>query len=296
MGLQQRPTEVIHRSHTRRECVALALVLEAADIRYEISEGAGDFTLVVAAPDAVRARAELDAYARENRDGSAPVVTTPHRGSGWGGALGYAAVLTLVGVLQHQNTFGFDWLAAGRTHAGLIRQGEWWRAVTALSLHVDLPHLAANMAIGGLIGLFAGQLLGSGLAWASILFAGTMGNLFNAWTRQPNHTSVGASTAVFAALGIVAAHAWKRRRRTDESRLARWAPLVAGVVLLGYLGTGGARTDVAAHVAGFLSGVGLGVFYGMLGDRVMFTARIQVLLGVCTVVALALGWSLALAR
>ena len=295
MGDQPQPAEVICRSDTRRDCLVLALVLEAAGIRYEMHEDKGEFVLVVAAPDADRARAEIDAYARENRGRLAQDAAPSQRADGWTGVAGYAAILLIVSILTQRNLFGFDWVAAGKTHAGLIRQGEWWRAMTALTLHLDSAHLVANVVFGGLLGLFAGQLLGCGLAWISILFAGTAGNLLNAWVREPNHTSIGASTAVFAALGIVAAYAWKRRRRTEESRLARWAPLVGGVVLLGYLGTGGARTDVFAHVAGFVSGLGLGTFYGMRGDRRMLSERTQALLGVCALAALTLAWILALA-
>ena len=285
--------EVVYRSGTKKDCLTRALVLDASGIRYEVHGGAGEYTLVVATADEAQARGELDAYARENRDWPTGAAALTQRASGWGGVLGYAAVLLLVAILEQQEMFAFDWLAAGKTHAGLIRQGQWWRAATALSLHADLPHLVANMVIGGLIGLFAGQLLGSGLAWVSILFAGTVGNLLNAWIQQPYHTSVGASTAVFAALGIVAAHAWKRRHM-QTSRLARWAPLVGGVVLLSYLGAGGARTDVLAHVTGFLSGALLGALYGKLGDRMVLAAGIQFLLGMGALAVLALAWTLAL--
>ena len=168
-----------------------------------------------------------------------------------------------------------------------------WRTVTALTLHADARHLAANIVFGGLVGLFAGQLLGSGLAWFSILIAGAAGNLLNALIRNPGHTSVGASTAVFAALGIVAAYVWKRRRHLHASKLVRWAPLVGAVVLLSYLGTGGVRTDVAAHVAGFLAGVVLGAVYGKLGSRMESVAGSQRLLGGTALAVLALAWALA---
>jgi MYXO-CTERM domain-containing protein len=165
-----------------------------------------------------------------------------------------------------------------------------------LSLHANASHLVANIVIGGLIGLFAGQLLGSGLAWLSILIGGAAGNLLNAWIRQPAHTSIGASTAVFAALGIVAAFAWRQRRDVQTSRLARWAPLVGGIVLLGYVGTGGARTDVLAHVTGFFSGVLLGALYGRLGHRVVLAPSIQLLLGLGALAVLAFTWTCALAQ
>lgn len=295
MESRRQPLETVYRSGIRKECIEFALVLKAAGIDHQVHAKAGEFTLVVAAADAVRTRAELDAYAAENRDWPTSAVRLPQRAGGWSGVLGYAAVLLLFAILERGETFGLDWFGAGKTHAGLIQRGQWWRTVTALSLHADLSHLVANIVIGGLIGVFAGQLLGSGLAWVSILIAGATGNLLNAWIRQPGHTSVGASTAVFAALGIVAAYGWQRRRRMQASRLARWAPLVGGVILLSYLGTGGVRTDVAAHVAGFLAGALLGALYGKLGDRVALAAGAQFLLGMVALAILALAWALALA-
>lgn len=294
MKRRQEPVEAIYGPSIKKDCLKFALVLDAAGIHYEIQKKAGEFILLVAAPDAGRARAELDAYALENRDWPTGDTVLAQRSSGWGGVLGYVAVLLLVAIVERLDVLAFDWFAAGKTHAGLIRHGQWWRTVTALTLHADARHLFANIATGGLIGLFAGQLLGSGLAWMSILIAGAAGNLLNAWIRQPGHTSVGASTAVFAGLGIVAAYVWKRRRHVQAPRLKRWAPLVGAVVLLSYLGTGGVRTDVGAHVTGFLSGVVLGALYGHLGNRVALAAGAQFLLGIGALAILGLAWALAL--
>ncbi len=296
MTYQRQAEEVVYRTGTKADCLTRGLVLEAAGIGNEVHRAADGFMLIVAATDAARARAELDTYASENRDWPDRVEALPDRSSGWAGVLGYAGVSVLVAVLAQQHAFGFDWHSAGKTHAGLIRHGELWRAATALSLHADLLHLAGNIVIGGLFGLFAGQRLGSGLAWTSILVAGTVGNLLNAWVHRPQHTSVGASTAVFAALGILAAYTWTRRQHVRLFTLRRLTPLVGGAVLLSFLGTGSERTDVGAHVAGFLVGLLLGAAYGKLGDRMLFGARGQLLLGVGTVAALAFAWILALKR
>ncbi len=272
------------------------LVLEAIGIDYELQYASGEYRIVVPFASAARARTEIEAYALENRAARYGITTVPQKGSGWAGVFGYAIVLLLGFALQRNGVFGVEWIEAGKTHAGLIRAGELWRTVTALSLHSDPAHLMANIVVGGLIGLFAGQLLGSGLAWISILFAGAGGNLLNAWIRHAGHTSVGASTAVFAGLGIVAAYAWVRRESTSPSALARYAPIVGAVVLLSYLGTGGERTDVLAHVAGFLAGLLLGTLYGKLGDRIFMGKRAQFLLGIAAVAVLALTWLVALSR
>lgn len=294
MASRQQLWETVYRASARIDLSEHALVLKAAGIDYLVHKEGRELTLVVSAPDAARARTELDAYVRENRDRPAVVATLPQRTGGWCGVFGYVAVLLFITYLDHQNMFALDWSEAGKAHAGMIRDGQWYRTVTALCLHVDLYHLLANLVFGSLFGLFAGQMLGSGLAWVSILMAGAMGNLLNAWVHRPDHTSVGASTAVFATLGIVAACSWKQRSNLKESKLARWAPLVGAVVLLSYLGTGGVRTDVAAHVMGFLSGTLLGGIYGKLGSRMVLGRGMQVLLGLVAVTMLALAWAIAL--
>ena len=287
--------EDVYRS-ARKECLEHALALEAAGINYAIQERPDGYAIVVATQDAAKARSEIEAYAQENPAELFATPYVPPRANGWAGVVGYTAVLALITILQHHGIFARDWRGAGRLNAGLIRQGEMWRTVTALSLHLDLVHLVGNIAIGGLVGLFAGQLLGSGLAWISILLAGAFGNLLSASFRPASYAAIGASTAVFAALGILAAYEWVRRRQTRASMFVRYAPIVGGVVLLSYLGTGCERTDVLSHIAGFSSGLLLGAIYAKLGSRIMFGSGVQFLLGIGAVAILSLAWILALMR
>ncbi|MEK6676202.1 MAG: rhomboid family intramembrane serine protease [Planctomycetota bacterium] len=283
----------IYRCVSANDCHERALVLQAVGVAHEVRQDADGFSILVSATDADRSAAELDAYATENRDWIAVRTEIPNRANGWDGVLFFGTVLLLIAVLEQRRAFGLNWFAFGETNAGLIRQGEWWRAVTALTLHVDLGHLLANLFIGSLLGLFAGQSLGSGFAWFMILMGGALGNLLNATVRHSDHTSVGASTAVFAALGLLVANAWRQRRMPRTSKRERWVPLVGGVLLLSYLGTSGERTDVAAHVFGFMCGTLTGGFSGKLGDR-FFAPRAQFLFGLAALTFLALAWTLAL--
>ena len=66
------------------------------------------------------------------------------------------------------------------------------------------------------------------------------------------------------------------------------------MLLLAYTGLGGERTDVIAHVTGFLSGLLLGGLYGMLGQRVSIKTRSQFALGLTALAFLAFCWLLAL--
>jgi membrane associated rhomboid family serine protease len=97
-----------------------------------------------------------------------------------------------------------------------------------------------------------------------MLAAGTMGNTMNAlFHMSEGHRSIGASTAVFAAVGILAAVQtitdWgKRRERHRFGFVEIAAPVVGGLTLLGMLGAGKGNTDVWAHGFGFLSGLLVG--------------------------------------
>jgi membrane associated rhomboid family serine protease len=166
-------------------------------------------------------------------------------------------------------TVASKWASAGVSNASDVRDGEWWRTVTALLLHADIVHLLGNLALGGLlVGLLATE-AGVGTALLLTLLGGALGNASNALIGATTHSSIGASTAVFAALGALVGG----RLRLDRAGIQRgraWIPLIAGLVILGWLGgpserigaNGAAvRTDVPAHVLGLLWGLALGFYY-----------------------------------
>ncbi len=161
---------------------------------------------------------------------------------------------------QQINLFGHhpvNWIELGNAHAGKILHGEWWRLITALTLHSGVLHLISNIALGGIIMIRLCRLLGSGRAWFLVLCAGSLGNLLNALVQSPDHRSIGSSTAVFAAIGLLATinmlHFRSNQRRN-------WTlPLAAALGLLALLGASGDNTDIGAHLFGFISGIGLGL-------------------------------------
>ena len=288
-------TEVtIYSSASHAQCREGTLVLEAAGIGYRLERTAGAYALTVKARDEKRALAELDAHERENQEWRAPAPPTSRKANGWSGVLIYCVLLSAVAMLERRYAFGCDWLAAGRMQAGLVCEGEWWRTVTALTLHADGSHLVANLAFGILFGVFVGQLLGSGFAWFSILVAGACGNALNAWVQPPTHNAVGASTALFAALGLLSAYTWRRSQHTEHRWARRLAPLAGGVALLGLTGGGGEGTDVIAHLTGFFSGILLGAAYGSLANRLRLNVRMQLVFGSFAIGLLAFAWLSAL--
>lgn len=164
--------------------------------------------------------------------------------------------LTLLG-LELPNYGTLDLNASGVAHAESIMNGELWRCITALTLHGSLVHLLGNLTIGGVFIILLCSEFGSGLAWSLLLASGATGNLINAWAQSPAHRSVGASTLVFAAVGMLAAISTLRYR--NQLRKRWFVPVAAGLALLAVLGSEGAQTDLGAHLFGFMTGLLLGL-------------------------------------
>ncbi len=266
----------VFRSPNRAACIERALVLHALEIDYEIHNIDGEYLLLVDVGDSDRASNELGEYNSEPPlKPKRPPEPMPVISDGVAGVVVYVILLVAVGWIQTQDVAGLDWFPRGKIDAGLIMDGEWWRTVTALTLHLDVGHLSANLVFGAVFGVFASQMLGNGLAWFSILMSGVFGNALNAWLHSPDHTAAGASTAIFGALGLFTSYVWRRRRSTDTRWPYRYAPVIAGVALLAYTGVGGERTDIGAHLSGFACGVAIGVLYGLLGDRLPTGRNIQ---------------------
>jgi membrane associated rhomboid family serine protease len=185
------------------------------------------------------------------------------------------------------------WLERGSASAARILDGELWRTVTAVTLHADLVHALSNaFAIVVFFGAVSGQ-LGRGVSGALILLAGAGGNLANAYLRGPPHDAVGASTAVFGAVGIVGSLAMMRNREMGNRRGA-WVGIAAALALLGMLGSGGARVDVMAHALGFLIGAALAMLVGLTLPRSR-GGDVQWKCGVAAVALIVYCWMLALA-
>jgi membrane associated rhomboid family serine protease len=219
-----------------------------------VPEG-GFMALYVAPEDAARANGELAAYDRENRQGP------PQKEWLFPGlprievAMVYWVVLLFFFAAGRHEAFSFDWLGEGAAQTGLMLKGEWWRAVTALCLHTSGAHLLGNLVFGTVFLMLLSQVTGSGIAALTMITAGAAGNVLGALVRSPEYTSIGASTAIFASIGLLAALRQVGHQHFAISVLRNWTPVAGGLALLAFLGLSGENTDILAHVLGFGSGI-----------------------------------------
>ena len=268
------------------------LVLLAQGLSPSLRPSAGDVVLSVPAGEMDRARAALSAYEIENP----PKVADPRE---VGSADSFAAsavagllILAFFSITVMSNPT-MSWFERGSADAQKILHGEIWRTVTALTLHADVAHALSNaFALALFLGAVS-SLLGTGLGCALILLAGAGGNLANAFLHGAPHVSIGASTAVFGAVGALGGMGVVVRRTKAWSRRRAWLPFAAALALLGILGTGGGRVDIWAHFFGLLVG-------GVLGNLIaLATPRspgfgIQWACGGAAVTVLIYCWTVAL--
>ncbi len=288
--------EIAFESLHRKDCMNSRLVLEAANIASQVVQVDGSWQLLVARGDSAAAFSELEAYRLEMKGDAGPVRVKVATFGGAGLAVFfYAAVVISVYVLDDVSAYGWQWSALGNMQAGLVMAGQSWRTVTALTLHADTAHLGSNLLFGIGFGYLVGRILGGGVGWYIIVLAGALGNAMNAAIRNADHTSIGASTAVFAALGVMVAHALRPRSSVLESPMRRWSPLVAGVLLLALIGVGGERTDVLAHITGFIAGTMIGWIGCRIPDRWLGSTTLQSLAAGTTLLIVFGAWSVAIA-
>jgi len=272
-----------------------SLVLTSAEIPHQLRLVDRQFLLTVESADLAAAARALDAFDTERAtDYAAPPPPVPEGRS----LLGIASVVVLVAFYvvtgPREAATPTRWFDVGSAVAHLILHGQWWRAITAMTLHADLLHLVGN-AIACLIFVTAvGRWIGTGLGAVLILAAGMAGNVLTALVhRHEQHISIGASTGTFAALGVLAGLGALRRWRALPQRKRAWLPIGAGLALFAMLGVGDGQTvDVYAHLLGLGAGCVLGLAAASVVPR-RLGALAQAALSVLAAAALAGAWWLA---
>ena len=269
-----------------------SLVLASAGIAHAMHRRSHRWSITVAQHERNAAQRVISLYLIENpiRQADSVALSPPHPNS-WSAV--YASLLlatvhiAIAGTGQPSffiSTFGAD--------AGLILDGQIYRCITALLLHSDWAHLLGNMVATALFGTFAARLYGWGFSWLLIVAAGALGNAGTAWWYGDHHLSIGASTGIFAALGLCAASAFRDVSQFRSRRRHPWLSLAAALALLGWLGTS-PRSDLLAHLCGLVCGCCIGIvcvrylskyLYGLISrplQTVAFAVTSAVLLGSC---------------
>jgi rhomboid protease GluP len=148
-----------------------------------------------------------------------------------------------------------DWLWSNGVMwmPGLLR-GEWWRLFTHQFMHLHVTHLLLNMATLWVLGMLAVRLVGPFWFLPIYLAAGVAGALAQG-ALAPEAACLGASGAIFGALGIVAVAVLRDRQGLPQRWRTRFLRRLAAVLALqlaaDWLIPGVAALD---HLGGLVAG------------------------------------------
>ena len=280
---------------SRHLCAERQFVLSSRGIDSQIIATQTGFSLLVNAIDEQQALGEIAAYVDENIiNAPEPSTTQPKPLEFIPALLGYVWVLIIISIAAGFSVFAVDWYSQGRIDAAQIYQGQWWRLVTALSLHANGQHLLSNIGFGLLFLYYFSRYVGYGLASLALLLSGILGNAINVYMHGSSHYSIGASTAVFGVLGLLSAYVWKMRYFSQATWSKRLGPVFGGIALLAFTGTGGENTDIGAHLWGFVSGLVLGWLCGKFNEKIPLDNARQNRFAYTALAIIGLAWTLAL--
>jgi membrane associated rhomboid family serine protease len=163
-------------------------------------------------------------------------------------------------------------------------QGQWWRFVTPIFLHVQMPgfgplHLLVNMYGLFMLGPYVEKLYGSAKFVVFWIVTGVAGVLASYLTVRPESAasslgrflfkevdapSAGASGALFGLVGVLFIFGIKYRHELPEGFKRAFGtgmlPMIAINLFIGYIGRG--FIDNAAHLGGLLAGMMLALLVG----------------------------------
>jgi rhomboid protease GluP len=243
-----------------------ALVLSSSGISHRVRKGEAGWDLLVEETNHEKALTAIEQYLEENQDLRPTDEPICHEYCKTLTGLWASVILLACHVAFTVANDSQSLIRAYGSSAFHIMNGELYRTVTSLMLHANAVHLAGNMLGIALFGTAVCTLTGWGVGWIMILGTGIIGNLANALLYKTGHLSVGASTAVFGSVGILAAQQFFRKFRLRGRQIRAWLPLAGGLALLGILGSG-KHADLLAHFFGFIAGIISGALYAIFVKR-----------------------------
>ena len=280
---------------TSREAHEAGLAILAAGKPYWVYPIEGRYVVVVAREHADDLRKELEIAERKNRFWPPPPLDMPTSSTRKTPTL--VSNILLIAVFYFQNRFPHIESLGMNSSQAVMQDHHWWRSVTAITLHADIGHLIGNLATLSIFAFLCCLSMGNGIAWLSILLGAGLANFANAWMHSAeSFNSLGASTAVFTALGLLAGLPLATLLKTRKAVSSRdWiVPFFGGCVIFAWMGGGPLPVDVGGHLLSFAIGTLLAFPAAMIAGSVRNRPFPQMLALALSALSVSGCWLLAL--
>jgi rhomboid protease GluP len=160
-----------------------------------------------------------------------------------------------------------DLIRWGANFKPLTMNGEWWRLISCVFVHIGIIHLLFNMYALYSAGVYLEPMLGKIRYISAYLCTGVVASIASLWWHKQNIVSAGASGAIFGMYGVFLALLSTNLipKQIRKSLLQSIAIFVVYNLVYGMQ----SGVDNAAHIGGLLSGLATGYLYYLdLGKKV----------------------------
>lgn len=235
---------------TYRQIRDYSLVLLSQNIVHRLEHSPeGPFEIFVTPENEARSRLQLGLYIKENppKEENPPIPLSFSLQPIW---------VLLVPILCTFADFG-NFIQRmhlqGIADAEKILRGEWWRTITAITLHGDARHLAGNLVTGYIVLNLMSYRIPLARMVPFLAIGSAIANFCVAATVQADYRALGFSSFVFAAIGALAVIEFRLMPHETRGLLRRFAPLCGALSLAVFLGLG-ENADILGHAYGFIMG------------------------------------------
>ena len=173
----------------------------------------------------------------------------------------FTNIISLICILMYvivgiygNNFFNFDANVLAKFGANnilLVKNGEIWRLLTCVFLHVGLIHLVVNMYSLRVIGPSVEGLIGKGKFVFIYLISAISASLMSLVFVDSNIVSVGASGAIFGLMGALLYFGYHYRLYLNDAIKTQIIPVILFNLIIGFMMPG---IDNGAHIGGLIGG------------------------------------------
>jgi len=167
----------------------------------------------------------------------------------------------------------------GAMFTPLIREGEWWRLVTAGFLHGGLLHILMNCWVLFDLGAQVEELYGASRMLVIYFVSNVFGFYVSSLMARPS-PSAGASAALCGLIGAMIALGIRDRSHMGAAIRAVYVRWIVYILLFSFL----PGVDMAAHVGGLAGGFVIAYLAGEPRYETAFVSRLWRLSSFCCIV------------